>query len=128
MLVHKCNIYRLQGLEGFDMGDSEEGEVTEAWTIVAEEVACLFEPEDTPIQRRPGGMTEIGSHRFFVDREADIRNGDRIYWSASETGEAFYEVKAVMPKRDMFMRLYHKEAILDHIDWTPPIITTGWVS
>lgn len=125
---HKCTIYRLQGFEGYDMSVSEEGEVTESWRIVVEDVACLFEPEDTPVHRRPGGMTDIGTHRLFIDKEADIRNGDRIYWSASETGEAFYEVKAAMPKRDMFMRLHHKEAILDHIDWAAPIITLDWLS
>jgi hypothetical protein len=125
---HICNIYRLGGFAHYNASESEEGEVTEEWGIIALDVPCRFEPEDTAFQRRSDGIVDTGYHTVFMGKNADIQNADRIYWAASEFGTAFYEVRAVMPKRDRFNRMHHKEIRLDHIDWTPPVITELWES
>lgn len=126
-LMHRCVIYRLQDVVGYDFSASTEGEVVETWGIVETNVRCLFEWEDTPFQRRADGIVEVGNHMVYLEDSVDVQNADRIYRPEGDNGPEYYQVRRVETPKDIFCKTLHKEVTLDHIDWVVPVYTTVFI-
>jgi hypothetical protein len=121
------DIYRLQGFTGYDFSGSSEGEVTEDWGIIALGVPARLEPEDTPFRRAADGIADTGTHDFYVGPNVDIQNGDRAYRAVGEAGPDFFEVTAVVYRRDFKDQLHHREIKCTHIDWVAPLVATEYI-
>lgn len=118
-----CVIYRLQGFIDHDFSASDEGEVEENWGIVSFGTPCSYDLGPTATRRRTDGMTSLGSRKFYLEAEYDIRDGDRL-----STNNCFYKVVDVEPIYDLRRDIHHYECQIEVIDWNIPDTLTQWVS
>lgn len=80
-------IYRLIDVTDYDFSESEEGEVTEQWELIAENVYCRVDRPSTSSARTPMGIVEAGEAVGFFLLTEDIRHQDRFYYNFSGANE-----------------------------------------
>lgn len=87
-------IYRLVDVDEYDFTGSEEGEVSETWQLVAENVMCRVDRAATPTARAPGGLVQVGEPVGFFLVTEGIQNADRFYYPFFGVGTWYLVIDA----------------------------------